>query len=234
MSRFSRSLVALALFACALTARAESLRLVAPAAGSTLRGGSFAELRWTAPGLPPSAEEWEAFLSVDGGRYYAFRVTPHLDIDLQRFTFVVPNVDTRDARILIRAGDEVHELHFESASSFSIVRDPDAEEVVPRLLHFGQPEAARDGDPAVVSWADGERDGSGLSQQAAVARTASSIARLTEVDRDSSPALSPGATIVAAPSIASITRSVRAKDARRDESHPVTLDLLLVCRRRNI
>lgn len=234
MSRVTRSLLALALFASAFTARADALRLAAPAAGSTLRGGSFAEVRWTANALPPSAEEWEAFLSVDGGKYYAFRVTPHLDIDQQRFTFVVPNVDTRDARIMIRAGDEVHELHFESASSFSIVRDPDAEEVVPRLLHFGKPEAARDGDPAVVSWADGDRNGSGLTQQAAIASTSCSIARLIEVHRDSSPALASAANVAAAPFIASITPSVRAKHTPRDESRPVVLDLLLVCRRRNI
>src|SRR5437763_15141390 len=84
--------LAVALLAFASFARAESLRVVAPANGATLRGGSFAELRWTAANVPAAAEEWEAFLSIDGGRYYAFRVTPHLDIQLRSFTFIVPNV----------------------------------------------------------------------------------------------------------------------------------------------
>ncbi|MEA2327252.1 MAG: hypothetical protein QOE68_2211, partial [Thermoanaerobaculia bacterium] len=87
--------LAVVLLAFASLARAESLRVVAPANGATLRGGSFAELRWTSAQPPAAAEEWEAFLSVDGGKYYAFRVTPHLDIHLRSFTFVVPNVDTR-------------------------------------------------------------------------------------------------------------------------------------------
>src|SRR6476661_1831838 len=77
--------LAVALLAFASFARAESLRVVAPANGATLRGGSFAELRWTSARLPSDAEEWEAFLSVDGGKYYAFRVTPHLDIKLRSF-----------------------------------------------------------------------------------------------------------------------------------------------------
>jgi len=80
--------LAIALLALASFARAESLRVVAPANGATLRGGSFAELRWTSAQLPAGAEEWEAFLSVDGGKYYAFRVRPHLDIQLRKFTFV--------------------------------------------------------------------------------------------------------------------------------------------------
>ena len=155
-----RALIAVALLAGATFARADALRVVAPANGATLRGGSFAELRWTAANVPPAAEEWEAFLSIDGGRYYAFRVTPHLDIQLRSFTFVVPNVDTRNARILIRTGDEVHELHFESRDSFSIVRDAKAETLLPRALASKRGEAARDGDPGVVAWADGARDGS--------------------------------------------------------------------------
>src|SRR6187549_1402423 len=120
MSRLGRYWAAVALFALASFARADSLHLLAPEAGTTLRGGSFAELRWSAPQLPAAAEEWEAFLSIDGGTYYAFRVTPHLEIDLRHFTFIVPNVDTRDARILIRVGDEKRETHFELPGSFSI------------------------------------------------------------------------------------------------------------------
>src|ERR1043165_4959627 len=86
-----------------------SIRLVAPRAGATLAAGSTAELEW-APNEPfadlPQVEEWEAFLSVDGGATYPVRITPHLDQDLRRIQFQVPSLPTADARILLRFGDE--------------------------------------------------------------------------------------------------------------------------------
>src|SRR3954451_6879052 len=198
-SSMRRAFLAFALLGCATIARAESLHVVAPANGSTLRGGSFAELRWTAAQLPPAAEEWEAFLSIDGGKYYAFRVTPHLDIQLRRFTFVVPNVDTRNARILIRTGDEVHELHFERRDSFSIVRDEDAEASLPRVLASERGEAARDGDPSVVAWADGARDGSDVTPQSSSPSPSPTVDDSSIVVTATSPIVAPGANLLIAP-----------------------------------
>lgn len=234
MSRLNRLLPAIALLALAPFARADSLQLIAPADGATLRGGSFAELRWSATQLPASAEEWEAFLSIDGGKYYGFRVTPHLDIDLQRFTFIVPNVDTRDARILIRTGDEVHETHFETRCSFSIVRDAGAEQAVPGLLQFGRGEAAREGDPAVLSWTDGARDGSSTSQQSSTTVPSPSLGWLRTVATDApAVSVSPG-NRVWAPSMANTRRSAYNRQPRKAEPLSLSADLLLVCRRRNI
>jgi len=226
--------MALVLFAFASFAHAATLRLAAPAAGTTLRGGSFAELRWSAAQLPAAAEEWEAFLSIDGGRYYAFRVTPHLDIELQRFTFIVPNVDTRDARILIRIGDEVRETHFELPGSFSIARDPDADVVLPRPTRFRRGEAAREGDPGVVGWADGARNGSGITQQSSASVPLPALDHLTIVTSDEEAELAPAEDSVEAPAIANERRATRRRHARRAEPLPATVDLLLVCRRRNI
>ena len=235
MSRPDRLLLAFALLASASFARADALRVLAPAEGATLRGGSFAELRWSAVQLPAASEEWEAFLSIDGGKYYAFRVTPHLDIDLHRFVFIVPNVDTHDARILIRTGDEVHETHFETGGTFSIARDANAEQPFSPLLQSGRGESARDGDPAVVSWVDGQRNGSGLSQQSAPAAPSPSLQPLTTIATDGSPVLPPaGGKCVVSPAIASSPRSARAAHARATEVRPRSADLLLVCRRRNI
>jgi hypothetical protein len=234
MPRLNRPLLAIALFAFASFARAGSLRLVAPAAGVTLRGGSFAELRWSAAQVPPSAEEWEAFLSIDGGKYYAFRVTPHLDIDRRRFTFVVPNVDTSAARILIRTGNEVQEMHFEARGTFSIVRDAKAEIGVPNLLQFGRGEAARDGDPAVLSWADGSRNGSGIRQQTSAPVRPGSLHQLTNVGNDAPPGLAPAVNWIATPSTSRARRVARVAQLRDDEHAPISVDLLLVCRRRNI
>ncbi|MCU1246298.1 MAG: hypothetical protein JWN02_2208 [Acidobacteria bacterium] len=234
MSRLSRPLLAVALLALATIARADSPRLLAPAQGATLRGGSYAELRWSAAPLPAATEEWEAFLSIDGGKYYAFRVTPHLDIELRRFTFVVPNVDTHDARILIRTGDEVQETHFEIPGSFSIVRDPNAEQIAPRLLQLGRGEAAREGDPAVLSWTEGARNGSGVSQQSSPAVPLSSLGGLIAIASDVSAVLSPAAHRVAAPAVATTWRSSPGRQTVRAEPPPRSVDLLLVCRRRNI
>jgi hypothetical protein len=225
----------LALFAFASFARAESLRIVEPANGVTLRGGSFAELRWTSAQLPVGAEEWEGFLSVDGGKYYAFRVTPHLDIQLRSFTFLVPNVDTRNARILIRTGDEVHELHFESRDSFSIVRDAKAEQSLPRILQPERGEAARDGDPAVVAWADGARDGSGVTRQSSTPVPYPALDDSTVVVTNTLMAVPPGANLLGSPVPLSRCRFTgRATHLRKAEPLPAVIDLLLAGRRRNI
>jgi hypothetical protein len=234
MKRLTRLLTALAVLACASFARAEAVRLVAPASGVTLRGGSFAELRWSAAQLPASSEEWEAFLSIDGGKYYAFRVTPHLDIALRRFTFVVPNVDTRDARILIRTGNEVHESHFESRGAFSIVRDPGAEQGLPRVLQFGRGEAARDGDPAVLVWAEGTRHGSGVTQQASPAAPASSFAGRAKRTGDVPAVLVHACDPLRAPAQAGTESPGRQRHIQKAALPSVSADLLLVCRRRNI
>jgi len=227
--------LAFALLAFASFARAESLRVVAPASGATLRGGSFAELRWTSARLPPAAEEWEAFLSVDGGKYYAFRVTPHLDIKLRSFTFVVPNVDTRNARILIRTGDEVHELHFESRDSFSIVRDAKAEESLPRVLESARGEAARDGDPVVLAWADGARDGSDVTRQSSTPIPYPTLDDSTIVATATFVAVPPGANLLFTPVPTSRLRVVvRPTHLQKAEPLPIAVDLLLACRRRNI
>jgi hypothetical protein len=230
-----RVLLAVALLALASFARAESLRVIAPANGATLRGGSFAELRWTAPQLPAAAEEWEAFLSVDGGKYYAFRVTPHLDIQLRSFTFVVPNVDTRNARILIRTGDEVHELHFESRDSFAIVRDAKAEEPLPRVLESGRGEAAREGDPVVLAWVDGARDGSDVTPQSSTPAPSSTIDDSTIIVTATFAMVPPGVNLLFTPVPRSRCRfTTRATHIRNAVPPATPVDLLLVCSRRNI
>lgn len=219
---------------CASFARADALRVVAPANGATLRGGSFAELRWTAATLPPSAEEWEAFLSIDGGKYYAFRVTPHLDIDLQRFTFIVPNVDTRNARILIRTGNEVRETRFESRGAFSIERDAKANEIIPSPVRFGRAEAAREGDPTVIAWADGSRNGDSVTQQSSPAIPAPSLERPTNIARESNAFVAPASNPASVASFESAPLAHRHKHSITSDRLPIPVDLLLVCSRRNV
>ncbi len=139
------------------------IRLTAPGAGATLTAGSTAELAWEAlPGLTPLArvEEWEAFLSVDGGATYPLRVTPHLDQDLRRVRWQVPAVPTDDARLLLRLGDERREIVVELPQRFAIVPAP----AIPIPFLFASiaqapGEPALPGSPGVFAWVTGSRRG---------------------------------------------------------------------------
>lgn len=177
-----RSLLALALVLAAApaAARQESglVRLTAPAAGEVLTGGATAELAW-APQGPferlDSIEEWEAFLSFDGGLTYPVRITPHLDQSLRRFRWQVPAIPTRDARLLLRFGDERRETYVEIPQRFTIAEAPtlwaspplfgsatDVHEVATR----GEP--ALPGHPGVVAWVEGSRQGGSLRPVVAI------------------------------------------------------------------
>jgi hypothetical protein len=144
------------------------IRLVAPRAGATLAAGSTAELEW-APEAGfagvRSVEEWEAFLSLDGGATYPLRITPHLDQDLRRVRFQVPPIPTPEARVLLRFGDERHERAVELPGRFTIAASPVLESAFTfsrRALSPGEP--ALPGHAGVVAWIEGSRRGGGLRQ----------------------------------------------------------------------
>ena len=143
--------------------------LHAPREGEVLRGGARATVSWSAASLPGFVEEWEAFLSVDGGQSYAYRITPHLDVERRQFTFEVPNVETGQARILIRAGDERREIELGTPQTFAIRRDAvRALATAPlEVVDAERGEPARAGDRGVVEWVDGDRDGSHLRPRSA-------------------------------------------------------------------
>src|SRR5581483_233074 len=136
--------------------RAATLTVTEPAAAA-LRGGSFAPLAWIPDSLPAGAEEWEAFLSIDGGAHYAFRITPHVDLALHRILWLVPNVDADDARILVRIGDEREEESIDVALSLRIKRDPRAPLPRPAVIPAPAGEPARSGEPGVTWWIEGDR-----------------------------------------------------------------------------
>lgn len=233
MRRLSWVLI-LAAAVCAMPLSADALHVTAPSAGTALRGGSFATLQWTVQALPQHAEEWEAFLSLDGGRYYAFRITPHLDIDRRQFDFVVPNVDTSDARILIRTGDERRESLFELPDRFSIVRDSSAEAIASRsVVSTGGAEAAREGDPVVVAWADGDRAGSRVTQHSSTT-TGPRIAAVASEKSTSSPVVAPKALRESSALLLTVARVPAFQPFARVVALLPSQDLLLVCRRRNI
>jgi hypothetical protein len=148
------------------------VELLAPEAAIPLAAGSTAVLQW-APlsGLAtlPAREEWEAFLSLDGGKTYSFRITPHLDSDLRRTLWEVPGVPSADVRLLLRFGDERRETVIELPQRFTIAATPDPLLGLVRrsALAPHRGEAARPGDRGVVAWAEGSRRGTGQRQVAA-------------------------------------------------------------------
>ncbi len=141
---------------------AELARVVAPVPGTELVAGETAWIEWEAgPGLAAFAEahEWEAFLSVDGGESFPVRLTPHLDLDRPRVAFRVPLLVSDDCRLLLRFGDEREEREQPVPGRFRIVPSPIPRPVL-RYRAGARGEAARPGEPGVVLWAEGARDGS--------------------------------------------------------------------------
>ena len=148
-----RFLIAVLLLTAAAV-KGEPLRLIAPADGDVLRGGHFASLAWNGERLGHDAEEWEAFLSVDGGRFYSVRLTPHLGIAIHRFDVLVPNVDSDDVRILIRTGNERNETIINLPERLHIRAEATA--VRPSQTQAEGPESARPNEPRVVQWSVGD------------------------------------------------------------------------------
>jgi hypothetical protein len=147
--------------------RSVPVRLVSPQAGATLTAGSTVELAWAPLADLGDAEEWEAFLSLDGGRTYPIRITPHLDLDLRRVQWRVPAVATESARLLLRVGDESRETEIELPHRFAIVPAPVPPPVTDLALARVAPsrgEPARLGSAGVVSWMEGSRRGGSLRQ----------------------------------------------------------------------
>ncbi len=141
---------------------APAVRLLAPAGGQVLRGGGEATLAWEPAGpLDPAIEEWEAFLSVDGGASYPVRITPHLDLDLRRVSFPVPRLPSADVRILLRLGDERDEVPVVVPVRFAISGGAG-----PLLsgasITLAVGERPRPDDLGVVAWVAGSRRGEHL------------------------------------------------------------------------
>jgi hypothetical protein len=143
------------------------LRLTAPAEGVVLEAGGAAEIAWE-PGVDlagfPEAHEWEAFLSVDDGRSFPFRVTPHLDLARRRVAFRVPDVPSDGVRILLRVGDEREERSQPVAGRWRIApaRLPGAAPLTERVRRTAaRGEAARPGDLGVWSWVEEDPGGPG-------------------------------------------------------------------------
>ncbi len=150
-----------------------AIELLAPRDGGIWIGGEIAEISWrtTDEGSLARIEEWEAFLSVDGGRSWPVRLTPHLDRGLARYCFIVPNLPTDQARLLLRFGDERREVEVAPGARFAI-RSGSSTDLAVRYV-FATGERARRGDRAVLRWEEGSRRGAHTRSVATAAGTGS-------------------------------------------------------------
>src|SRR5436305_1483801 len=222
------------------------VRLVAPQAGATLAAGSTAELEW-APGSGlaglPHVEEWEAFLSLDGGATYPLRITPHLDQDPRRVSWQVPAIPTADARLLLRFGDEKRETLVELPERFSIVaaRGATAPAFLLEIQAPARGERARldkdQRDDGVVAWVEGSRRGGALRQVVAVAPPGFQT-RIQPAETSNEAAELAGGHSLPVPELrASLNASSAALRssslAGPLDTHPFAFDILLLTQRRN-
>lgn len=146
------------------------IELIRPAPGEVLVAGGRAELEWRPSdeaALGPDFVEWEVFLSLDGGRTYPLRISPHLDRRVTRFGWQVPWALSGDVRFLVRYGNEQNEVGFELAPRWAIAagaEPPLPRAGLPSLPALGAGESARPGDAGVVGWVEGSRAGQDLRQ----------------------------------------------------------------------
>jgi hypothetical protein len=143
------------------------VRLTEPGEHVDLVAGSTVSIAWEARNQPAGVEEWEAFLSINGGRSYPIRLTPHLDVAIQRFTWTVPSLPGAEASLLLRFGDERNERRFVFPARMRI------KGAMPRDLFgykaFAETVSLRsqkkdDHGEKLVEWVEGSRDGSRLQQ----------------------------------------------------------------------
>ncbi|MDX1998926.1 MAG: hypothetical protein SF066_14510 [Thermoanaerobaculia bacterium] len=148
-----------------------AVQLLAPTPTAPLPAGGSVELAWDFVASPPAgATEWEIYLSLDGGRSYPVRLTPHLDLTRRRVTVRLPATPSREARFLLRVGDEREEIGVELPGVFTLAAGPlgaPAVAPVPPALALTRGESARPGLLGVSRWVEGARDGSGWREVAA-------------------------------------------------------------------
>jgi hypothetical protein len=167
---------------------------VSPHPGAVWRAGEPVTLEWrrTEPWpLGLDVEEWEAFLSLDGGRSFPVRLTPHLEADLRAVRVRVPALPTGHAALLLRFGNEKREIEWLVPGEFQITAGGSGAERQVSTLAFQRfsaerGESARAGDAGVVVWAEGRRDGGDWRAASAAPRSAFAPAVETLRDHDES------------------------------------------------
>ena len=155
MNRAGGILAAIAVAAAAPRAASASgfPRLVSPAPAGIVHPGERVEI--AVAGAPADTDEWEAFLSLDGGRSFALRATPHLPAGERSFAWTVPALPPGPIRVKVRFGAGGVEREYVLAETFSVAPGAGAL-VAPDLRGIGASPAP--GEDGTVAWVE-RRDG---------------------------------------------------------------------------
>ena len=129
-----------------------SPRLVSPPSGAIVVPGRIARIEIA--GAPSGADEWEAFVSVDGGRTYPLRATPHLPIRERAFDWNVPSLPPGPVRVKLRFGSRGVEREFLLDGPLSLGAGDSGSLVVPEAETVGATPAP--GEEGTVAWVDRE------------------------------------------------------------------------------
>lgn len=123
-------------------------------AGRVVHAGEAIDLRWSAA---DGVRELEILLSEDGGRHYRLAVSPSLDPGAQHFTWIVPELESREVRLLIRYNRNGREIEGMPSDVIGVAPSADGPEplALPLPAHAGAPVregargavAAEEGDP---------------------------------------------------------------------------------------
>ncbi len=105
---------------------------------------------------PKGTREWEAFLSLDGGRSFPIRVTPHLSASIRSFSWPLPRLVSDDARLRIRFGDGASELEYDLESGFPLRPAAGASPLTPATRDLGERPAR--GEERTAAWVEGSGD----------------------------------------------------------------------------
>ena len=149
------------------------IALAEPRDGTVLDGGSRSRLAWRpldgfgAIGELADVDEWEAFLSVDGGRTYPLRITPELDLDRREIAWEVPNLASDDVRLLFHFGGpatdgERIEVAMVLPQTFRIALADDAPVSPGPSWMLGRGQLSLPDEPGVAGWVEGTRRGERL------------------------------------------------------------------------
>ena len=195
-------------------------------------------MRWEAgSGLARAVgvEEWEAFLSFDGGRTFPQRITPHVGLDRRSVLWQVPNVPSSEARLLFRFGNEREEREVLLPLAFRIERGQEPA-WTPHRPGVGEP--ARAGAAGVVAWSEGDRTGRGWREVEAAPLDAdlagAHAPQVRSETHDQACERAAGPASLTPPSAARF-EPVPPSAPRRAASatSPATADILLLIQRRN-
>jgi hypothetical protein len=101
---------------------------------------------------PEGSQEWEAFLSLDGGRSFPIRVTPHLSTKIRSFSWPIPRILSEDTKLRIRFGNGQTEREYDLDGNWRLFPTSHARPLLSQSRDIGRSPAR--GEEATALWVE--------------------------------------------------------------------------------